>query len=483
MFFSQRQPRSWIQALLLVLVSIGSAALAIAQQTTAPAKPPASARPTEGEFAAAADEVLAQMSQIIGLKLRTPLKKSLRSREEIHAYVIREMNEDKNPSERYAGQKSAEAFGLLPKGFDLDSFMVDLLTEQIAGLYDPKAHEFYVADWIPIADQRMVMAHELTHALQDQHFQIEAWVKAARPNDDAELARESVLEGSAMAAMVEYLLQGTGRSLKDLPDIDPSMLIGDLESTPELQKAPPFLKDALLFPYLDGLNFSAAVVKPAGWSAISGVFAKPPVSTQQILHPELYRSGKAPAPVALPSMEGTLGPNWAKLEENAMGEFGWKEVLKQFLGEARATPVSTAWDGDRYLVYEQKKTKRLLLITRLRLASAEHAEHFFELYSEVLEKKHGQRTDSFRKGSFLSFETPDGGVFLRCAARECVTLEGEERPVFEKLSKEMNWELPPEPTRQAVKNRGEITAELAAVLMLRAGLPAASNRRPASLRP
>jgi len=66
--------------------------------------------------------------------------------------------------------------------------------------------------------------HELTHALEDQHFKIEAWAKAARPNDDGELARESVLEGSAMAAMVEYLLQGSGRSLQDLPDIDPAML-------------------------------------------------------------------------------------------------------------------------------------------------------------------------------------------------------------------------------------------------------------------
>ena len=99
--------------------------------------------------------------------------------------------------------------------------MIDLLTEQIAGLYDPKAREFYMADWIPLEDQRMVMAHELTHALQDQHFQIDAWVKAAQPNDDAEMAREAVLEGSAMAAMVDYLLQGTGRSVQDLPPIRP----------------------------------------------------------------------------------------------------------------------------------------------------------------------------------------------------------------------------------------------------------------------
>src|SRR5437879_1299634 len=259
-----------------------------AQQPSVPVAPP-TGDSSPADFAQAADEVLHDMSEITGLSLRTPLNKTLRSREEIRAYVIRQMNEDKDVAQRYADARAAEAFGLLPKNFDLDSFMVDLLTEQIAGLYDPKAHEFYVADWIPIDDQRRVMAHELTHALEDQHFQIEAWEKAARPNDDGELARESVLEGSAMVAMVEYLLQGSGRSLQDLPDIDPSMMIGDMADTPLLKKAPPFLKDALIFPYLDGLTFSAAILKPSGWEGLSRVFAKPPVSTQQILHPALYK--------------------------------------------------------------------------------------------------------------------------------------------------------------------------------------------------
>src|SRR5262244_1738771 len=116
---------------------------------------------------------------------------------------------------------------------------------------------------------RRWMAHELTHALEDQHFNIEPWVKAARPNDDAELARDAVLEGSAVAAMVDYLLQGTGRSLKDLPEFEPSMLFDqlDMQNTPALKSAPPFLKDSLIFPYISGLNFSAAVLKNSGWPA------------------------------------------------------------------------------------------------------------------------------------------------------------------------------------------------------------------------
>jgi hypothetical protein len=465
--------RRLVTLLIVILLGLGAsfASFGFAQQTTDPATLPSlTGKPSAAAFAAAADEVLAQMSQITGLDQRSPLKKSLRSREEIRAHVIQEMNDDKNAAERYAGARSAEAFGLLPKGFDLDSFMIDLLTEQIAGLYDPKAHEFYVADWIPIDDQRMVMAHELTHALEDQHFQIEAWVKAARPNDDGELARESVLEGSAMAAMVEYLLQGSGRSLEDLPDIDPAMLIGDMAATPLLKKAPPFLKDALVFPYLDGLTFSAAVLKPNGWAGLPGIFTKPPASTQQILHPALYSSGKAPAPVALPSMEKTLGPDWTKLEENVMGEFGWKEVLKQFLDETRAKPLSAAWDGDRYAVYEQKQTKHLLLITRERLASKEQAERFFGQYSEALEKKHEQRSNIFRRPDFFSFDTPDGGVFLRCVENECVTLEGGDRALFLKFNKELRWSPVPEQPKVLAKDVEEIAAHTG-VAMASHGLP------------
>src|SRR5438046_2490934 len=397
------------------------------------------------EFIAAADEVLGQLSQITGLKLLTPLKKSLRSREEIRAYVIKQMNEDKNAAERYADQRSAEAFGLLPKGFDFDSFMINVLTEQIEGLYDPTTREFYIADWSPLADQRMVMAHELTHALEDQHFQIETWLRAARPNEDAELARDAVLEGSAMAAMVDYLMLGTGRSLKDVPDFDPGMLIGDLGSTPTLQKAPPFLQDPLILPYLGGLTFSAAVMKNTGWAALPGLFEKPPVSTQQILHPALYRSGKTPSSVTLPPLEKLLGGNWSKLDENIMGEFGWKEVLKQFLDNDRTKTLAAAWDGDHYIVFEQKRTKKLILVTRLHLDSEEHAARFFGQYSEALEKKYSERSNLLRRPSFFSFDTPEGGVFLDCLGLECVTLEGTTRDKFDAFIKSLDWPLAPQP--------------------------------------
>ncbi len=450
-----------------------------AQNTPAITAPDAAKSTANAEFSAAADEVLARMSEITGLKLRTPLKKTLRSREEIRAYVIREMNADKEPAERYASSRGAEAFGLLPKGFDFDSFMVDLLTEQIAGLYDPKAHEFYIADWIPVADQRMVMAHELTHALEDQHFQIEAWTKAARPNDDAELAREAVLEGSAMAAMIDYLLGDTGRSLKDLPDIDPSMLVGDMGSTPGLQKAPPFLKDALVFPYFAGLTFSADLLKSGGWSSLPAVFAKPPVSTQQIMHPALYHSGKIPAQVKIPDLGNILGPEWIRLEENVMGEFGWKEVFKQFLGDDRAKILAAAWEGDRYAVFEQKQTKRLVLVTRLRLSSEVQAARYFGQYSEALEKKYSQRSDLFRRPDFFSFNSDGGGVYLRCSGAECITVEGTTRAIFDAVNKSIGWPAAPQPPLDPSKLPGTTTTRNFAARDLDAAAGRGQGKQPA----
>jgi len=436
---------SFALASLLAAVWLGfGAAAAIAQRAT-PASGSGSQTGGNAEFIAAADEVLRQMSEITGLRLLAPLKKSLRSREQIRAFVVKQMNEEKNPEERYADARTAEALGLLPKGFDLDTFMVNVLTEQVEGLYDPKTQEFYIADWSPASDQRMVMAHELTHALEDQHFHIEAWSRAARPNDDAELARDAVLEGSAMAAMVDYLMLGTGRSLKDLPEFDPSMLIGDLENTPTLKSAPPFLKDSLIFPYISGLNFSAAVLKTSGWPALSNVFEKPPVSTQQILHPALYKTGRAPAGVALPALDTMLGKDWKKLDENILGEFGWKEVFKQFLGDERARSLAAAWDGDRYGLYEQKETKKLILVTRLHLNSEEHAARFFGQYSEALEKKYSQRLNLMRRPNFFQFDSPDGGVFLYCFGDSCLTLEGASRKTFDVLTKALSWPSAPQP--------------------------------------
>jgi hypothetical protein len=439
--------------LLLGTLIFFAAPFAQAQQATpAPATVSPSVGTSNPEFLATADEVVKEMSQITGWGIKTPLKKSIRSREDIHAYVLKQMDDEKDAKERYASARSAEAFGLIPKGFNLDSFLVDLLTEQIAGLYDPKAHEFYIADWIPADEQRMVMAHELTHALQDQQFDIEPWAHAARPNDDAEMAREAVLEGSAMAGMLEYELKGKGLKLKDLPEFDPSVFVGDLAETPILKKAPPFIKDSLMFPYFSGLTFSMGVLKSGGWPAFSSVFARPPANTQQILHPELYFANKAPASLKADLPSTAPGENWVLLEENSLGELGWKEVLKQFLDEPRAKAMAAEWDGDAYATFEQKNSKRLMLFARIRLVDTVSASRFFTQYAEALEQKYPDRTDVSRRPNFLTFDSGQGSVFFRCSGKECITLEGGSSGLFLQWTAKLNWRLIPEDPQPRTSN-------------------------------
>jgi hypothetical protein len=426
--------------LVAILVGILSLGLVSSRPLFAQtANAPSTSESNNPDFLAAVDEVLKDMSEITGWQLKGSLKKSIRSRQQIRAYVLQQMNDEKDAKERYASAKTAEAFGLIPKGFDLDSFLVDLLTEQIAGLYDPKAHEFYIADWIAPEEQRMVMSHELTHALQDQYFHIDDWAHAARPNDDAELARESVLEGSAMVGMLEYELRDKGLKLKDLPDFDPSIFVGDLGDTPMLKKAPPFIKDSLLFPYFGGLTFSLSVVRTEGWKGFDGVFAKPPTGTQQIMHPPLYRAGKNPAALKLDLPDGVPAAGWNKLEENTMGEFGWMEILKQFLDDDRAKRIAAAWDGDDYITLEQKDSKQLMVFARLRFDSEATASRFFGAYADVLAKRYSDAKDSVKGAQFLGLASPDGFVALRCVEKECITTLGADLATVSKWTLKLGW--------------------------------------------
>ena len=424
----------------VVVAAQQAASPKIAAPASAPtaAQIPSAANP---EFLKAADEVLAQMSQLLDLPIKEPLKKSLRSKQEIREYLVREEKEDRNDAERYADTKTLEVFGLIPKDFPLDSFMLDVLTDQVAGLYDPKSKEFYIADWIPADEQREVMSHELTHALEDQSFHIDPWIKAARPNDDAELARQSVSEGSALAAMVDYSMRDQKMGVRDLPDVTlliRSGAVAEMDKDPKLSKAPAYIRDELLFPYLAGTGFSQQFLKAhSGWQDLHLIFENPPLSTQQIIHPDLYLANVKPEAVTLPAWKGLAPDDWKLLEENVMGEFGLGEVLKQFIGQERADRISPAWKGDRYAIFDSGSPKKTSLVFRVALDNPDDTARFFGQYSEVLELKHTDRTELFRRPNFFQFQTDAGGVFLHCAGTTCLIVENAGRDTFDKINHAM----------------------------------------------
>ncbi|HEV8383506.1 MAG TPA: hypothetical protein VGQ11_01450 [Candidatus Acidoferrales bacterium] len=423
----------------------------LVSQQALPTPPPGP--PPNPEFLKLADEVLAEVSQIVSLPVKHPLKKSVRSREEIREFILREVHEERDAAKWYADQRALETFGLIPRGFDLQQFVVDLLTEQVAGLYDPKTKEFYISEATGPAELRMVMSHELVHALQDQHFDLKTWSEAARPNDDAELARHSVLEGSAFAGMLEYMLREQKMSVKDLPDLQQfirSQMMGELDKQTQMGKAPAYIRDSLLFPYFAGTSFTQKLLRAGGsWEKFYEIFTKPPASTHQILHPELYLSGETLPPVPLAPAVGSISRDWKKLDENTLGEFGVHELLLQFLGEERAKRLSPAWAGDAYAIFEHTKTKRALLLFRLRLAEEADAARFLGAYGEALETKYSSRSGLLRRPNFFSFETSQGGVFLYCHGDECLTVEGATRAQFDRITRALCW--PDAPRRAAGK--------------------------------
>ena len=395
---------------------------------------------TNEEFFVAADQVLQVMSKILDLPVKSSLKKSIRTKAEIRQYLVEQQKKDESPDKRYADQRTLEAFGLIPKGFPLDSFLLDVLTEQVAGLYDPEKKEFFIADWIDPVEQKPVMAHELTHALDDQYFDLEKWQKAVHENDDASLARDAVVEGSALAAMMDYSLAGMHTSVREVADIAPfieSGVAGEMDKDPNLAKAPLFIRDELLFPYLDGAVFTQQVLKAtSGWPEFRRVFENPPASTQQILHPNLYFQGVKPRAIALPDLKSAVRRGWNKLDENVVGEFALREVLKQFIATDKAEHFAAMWRGDRYALFENKTTKQTLLVVLIALDTEKDADSFFGGYRDAFEKKYAVKQPDTEEAEFASF---GNNVFLRCFQDECLSVEGVDRSVFDLIEAQLGW--------------------------------------------
>lgn len=404
---------------------------------------------SNADFYAATNEVLQEMGKILDLPPKAPLHETIRTKDQIRQYLVDEQNKEESPEKRYVDRRTLEAFGLIPKGFPLDSFLLDLLTDQVAGLYDPQTKEFFIASWIAPGDQKEVMAHELTHALDDQYFHLQKWQRAVRSNDDASLARDAVIEGSALAAMMDYTLTDMHTSVRELPDIAPFIesSIGDqMDKDPNLAKAPPFVRDELLFPYLEGAKFTQRVLKATGsWTDFREVFENPPSSTQQILHPDLYFQKVAPERVGLPNLKSAMPRGYVQLDENIVGEFALGEVLKQFLGPGDAEMYAPMWRGDRYVLFENKKTLQTVLVVLLALDSESNTRSFFTAYEKALEAKDSVRTPVARGHEFVAFNN----VFLACVHTRCLSVEGAGRSVFDRIDHRLGWPAEPQTDERA----------------------------------
>jgi hypothetical protein len=353
------------------------------------------------------DEILLFDSKHSGLPVRKEVKKRLTSRDEVVAYLTKHMK-DEDVKRLQRSELVLKKFGLLPRDFDLEKLMVSLLREQIAGYYDPKTKTVNLLDWVPVDQQEPVMAHELTHALQDQTINLNRWMKKGDrdlgeikkdptpediENDEIDDSREAVVEGQAEAMMLEYELAPLGKSIVDSPELVETMEAQMSDGTDDskvFKDAPIFLRESLTFPYSYGLNFIVKLMQTGGKQrAFAEVLANPPHTTRQIMQPGTYLAAEKIEPMPVVSFKRDF-KNYTKFDIGAMGEFDVAVLIEQYAGKKIADQFAPEWRGGYYFAAKPKNSPGapLGLLYASRWSGPKKASEFAEIYARSLAQRY-----------------------------------------------------------------------------------------------
>ncbi len=335
------------------------------------ATPSASAAPSTGIASPTADpatvyaQIEAQVQQIRGLTARTPVDPKLLDEAKLKANVTASFEKDNPPTLVEANERLYRLLGLIPAGASLKDLYLKLLSSQVAGYYDSKTKELYVVSKSGAIGptEEVTFAHEFDHALQDQTYGLDKLQLDAVGESDRSLARLSIPEGDATQLMTEWAAA----------HLTPAQLVqmlqesSDPEQTRILAEMPDILKDTLLFPYSSGLDLVRTVRTAGGWPAVDALYAAPPASTEQVLHPDKYTAREAPIKVAFPKdLAKRLGTGWKVDYQDTLGEFQLGEWLRSAgkVPVAAAAAASKGWGGDRVALVGKGDTSGVVIDTR-----------------------------------------------------------------------------------------------------------------------
>lgn len=341
---------------------------------------------TNDPNAALRASIEANVSTIRGLDPLEPVVTTLLTRDELRARVEEDLFADLSAEDAADFSLLLNAFDFVDRDFDYYNFALDLYAEQIAGFYDPETNEFVVVsedDDLDVSEQ-LTHAHEFVHALQDQYFALDL-LDDESLDSEAGAALLALIEGEATLVQGLYLAQGyfTFEELNEF-----LALAADQES-PVFDNAPPVLANDLLFPYTAGYEFAQYLYDENGFDALDDAWANPPVSTEQILHPERYLAGDMPQLVSLAPLTDTLGAGWRLLDEDMFGEFYLSEYITQQLPDTQANTAAEGWGGDQYAVYYNDESDALVMTLRLAWDTPADADEFTAAYNDYLTALYG----------------------------------------------------------------------------------------------
>ena len=346
------------------------------------------ANPRAREVCGQAATIAHQLTEISGMKLKHPVPCDFITKDKINQFLKDRVKDVAKPDEIRAEELTLKKFGLVPPDFDLASTTVDLLTEQAAAFYDYDKKKLFITETTGTDSQEPVLAHELSHALADQSFNLGRFIHAGSKSDDGSTARLAAMEGQATWIMSEYMAHQSGRSLKDSPSLVEMMsqlTNGGGGDFPVFENAPLYMRETLIFPYQRGMLFQNALVQHDGADAFAEVFRRPPVSTQQIMHPDKYLANVQPAQPALPDPH--LPHSYKGLVGGSLGELDEAILLEQFEGKQRSEEIAPHFRGSNFELLENKKAGRVVLLYATEWDSEQSARLYFEAYRGAMAKK------------------------------------------------------------------------------------------------
>ncbi len=393
-------------------------------------------------------EILSQMEQIEkevedirGLPTANDLDRKTLSQQELRQRVMDDFFVDYTEEDVRKDGVILNLFGLLERDFDLYELFVELYSEQIAGFYDDETKEMVVIQGDAFAGpERMTYAHEYTHALQDASYDLEDGLKLDDETCEVDTeycaAVTALIEGDASFTETQWFLEHS--SLQDKREV--IEFYQEYES-PIFDEMPAFLQEDLVFPYVNGLEFVTYLYENGGYDAVDEAYQNPPVSTEQILHPEKYPNDK-PIQLELEDFSDILGVGWEEIDRNTLGEFYFYLLLgvpvneTWTLDEDQALEAAEGWGGDHYLVYHNTEKDQDVLISLSEWDSQSDAEEYWDAFTSYAAKRWGNDFES-TNNSFV-WSLTNQSIILKKQSNQVLWIIAPDEAVAQDLSNQFS---------------------------------------------
>jgi hypothetical protein len=323
-------------------------------------------------------EIEARVSELRELESLHAVQRQAFTRFRLEDYLYDVYRQEEYARDLAVSERIYRVLGLIEGDYDLRQMLIETQREGIAGLYDSEREEIYLildrytSDlWLEVT-----FAHEFTHALQDQHFDLDS-LQGQALTTDARLAFEALIEGDATLVMIQYAFEYLFEA--EVAHSDLLQAIQEVEQG-QYQDAPGVVRETARFPYDQGVIFAAALVEHGGWAQLNQAFRNLPQTTEQIMHPDKYLAGEGVHIPEVGDLRGALGPGWVELRRDVVGELFIRVYLGRELGSEEALVAGEGWEGDSFLFLENEEQDRYALALRTTWDSTANAEEFFSSY-------------------------------------------------------------------------------------------------------